>query len=101
MPLNFKYENKEYSFFQMELDAPFAEFESVTVEQGKVKFSRYLIDLGKHHEIMIGRSNTCQVTMKDISVSRVHCSLEFKHGMLLVRDKKSKFGTLVKMKDSL
>ena len=50
---------------------------------------------------MIGRNNICQVTLKDISISRVHCSLEFKHGMLLLRDKKSKFGTLVKVKEPI
>ena len=80
---------------------PYAEFESTTVENGKTKFSRYIMDLGKQREILIGRNSTCQVIMKDISISRVHCSLEFKHGMLFVRDKKSKFGTLVKITDSL
>ena len=46
---------------------------------------------------MIGRNNSCQVVMKDISISRIHCSLEYKQGMLLLKDKKSKFGTLVKV----
>lgn len=35
--------------------------------------------------------------MKDISISRTHCSLEYKHGIVLLRDKKSKFGTLLKV----
>jgi hypothetical protein len=45
----------------------------------------------------MGRNNNCQVVMKDVSVSRVHCSLEFKLGTLFLRDKNSKFGTLIKI----
>lgn len=39
--------------------------------------------------------------MKDISISRTHCSIEYKNGMLLLRDKVSKFGTLVKIIDEI
>lgn len=50
---------------------------------------------------MIGRNNSSQVVMKDISISRTHCSLEYKHGIVLLRDKKSKFGTLIKVDKTL
>jgi hypothetical protein len=39
--------------------------------------------------------------MKDISISRSHCSLEYREGMLLMRDKKSKFGTLIKVEKTI
>jgi len=97
LPTHFKHEGNDYSFFEMDVDAPYAEFESITEVNGKKTFSRYIIDLSKTREALIGRNSTCQVVMKDISISRVHCSLEYKHGMLFVRDKKSKFGTLVKV----
>lgn len=49
----------------------------------------------------IGRNNASQVIMKDISISRTHCSLEYKNGMVLLRDKKSKFGTLIKVEKTI
>ena len=51
----------------------------------------------KDKEIVIGRNNSSHVVMKDISISRKHCSIEYKNGLLLIRDKMSKFGTLVKV----
>lgn len=39
--------------------------------------------------------------MKDISISRTHCSLEYNNGILILRDKGSKFGTLVKVKNNV
>jgi hypothetical protein len=71
------------------------------MENGKRKFYKYLISLQKDKEVAIGRNNASQVIMKDISISRTHCSLEYKHGMVLVRDKKSKFGTLIKVDKTL
>jgi len=35
--------------------------------------------------------------MKDISVSRNHCSLIYLHGKVFIKDNKSKFGTLIKI----
>ena len=71
------------------------------MENGKRKFYKYVISLQKDKEVAIGRNNASQVIMKDISISRTHCSLEHKHGMVLVRDKKSKFGTLIKVDKTL
>ena len=67
------------------------------MENGRKKFYKYVISLCRDKEVVIGRNNSSQVIMKDISISRTHCSLEYKHGMLLLRDKKSKFGTLIKL----
>ena len=71
------------------------------MENGKRKFHKYIINLSKDKEVHVGRNNSSQVVLKDISISRTHCSLEYKHGMLLVRDKKSKFGTLIKVDKTL
>lgn len=35
------------------------------------------------------------MVLKDISVSRNHCSLVYKHNKLFIQDRKSKFGTLI------
>ena len=71
------------------------------MENGKRKFHKYIINLSKDKEVHVVRNNSSQVVLKDISISRTHCSLEYKHGMLLVRDKKSKFGTLIKVDKTL
>lgn len=37
--------------------------------------------------------------MKEISVSRNHCSMIYRNKQLYIKDKGSKFGTLVKIQD--
>jgi|694.fasta_scaffold83823_5 pSer/pThr/pTyr-binding forkhead associated (FHA) protein len=39
--------------------------------------------------------------MKEISVSRIHCSIIYKNKKLLIKDKGSKFGTLIKVAEKL
>lgn len=53
--------------------------------------------------IIIGRGHESDVRVNDISVSRTHGCLKFEKetGKLLLRDLKSKFGTLVLFKDPL
>lgn len=48
IPINFKHGGKSYSFFDRDLEPPYAEFESITENNGKRTFSRYLINVGKH-----------------------------------------------------
>ena len=55
-----------------------------------------LIGLGDD-EITIGRNSNSNVVMKEISVSRNHCSLLYKNKQLFLKDKGSKFGTLIKL----
>lgn len=43
----------------------------------------------------MGRNHTSQVNLRDISVSRNHCTFVYKLGKLFLQDRKSKFGTLV------
>ena len=48
-------------------------------------------------ELIIGRKVECDITINDISVSRNHALLKYNlnDGSLLIRDLKSKFGTLI------
>lgn len=39
--------------------------------------------------------------MKEISVSRSHCSLLYRNKRLLIKDKGSKFGTLIKVEEEV
>ena len=54
------------------------------------------IDDGK--TISIGRAQGAEFRITDISVSRNHACLSFSNNKFTISDKKSKFGTLVKMK---
>jgi pSer/pThr/pTyr-binding forkhead associated (FHA) protein len=59
-----------------------------------------LIGLGED-EITIGRNSNSTVVMKEISVSRNHCVISYKKKTLFIKDKGSKFGTLIKVADEL
>jgi pSer/pThr/pTyr-binding forkhead associated (FHA) protein len=60
-----------------------------------MRVSVYNILIPENSEISIGRNHHSQVIFRDISVSRNHCYLIYRHGSLYIQDKKSKFGTLV------
>ena len=53
-----------------------------------------LINLSKKNEITIGRTQSNLIKLKDISVSRMHCSIIRKQNNLYIIDKGSKFGTM-------
>ena len=58
-----------------------------------------IITLNEENYI-IGRGKECDIKINDISVSRVHAILHFNmiRKLLLLRDLKSKFGTLILVK---
>ncbi len=51
----------------------------------------------ENDEITIGRTQSNKIKLKDISVSRIHCSIIKKNNKLFICDKGSKFGTLIYM----
>ena len=56
---------------------------------------------GKKNGVLFGRNDNCDVSFKDISVSRVHSNVFFFKGKFFVSDKISKFGTLFKLDDEV
>ena len=58
-----------------------------------------LINLNENEEITIGRNQTNIIKLKDISVSRTHCVLMYVNGKVMLKDKKSKFGSLMYVKE--
>jgi predicted component of type VI protein secretion system len=50
--------------------------------------------------LRVGRGNDCEIKISDISVSRTHAEIFFNE-QFFIRDLKSKFGTLVKFKESV
>ncbi len=54
-----------------------------------------MISTSDKSTLKIGRGHLCDIRVSDISVSRSHAEIEFNDGKFLIRDTKSKFGTLV------
>jgi hypothetical protein len=57
-----------------------------------------LINIDEGDEITIGRNQSNNVKLKDISVSRTHCVMTLIEGKLMMKDQKSKFGSLMYIK---
>jgi pSer/pThr/pTyr-binding forkhead associated (FHA) protein len=70
-------------------------------ENSNIK-SIHVISLMNNDDILIGRGHDCDVRVKDISVSRYHSKIKYnmKDNTLLIRDLKSKFGTLILIRTS-
>jgi hypothetical protein len=57
----------------------------------------WAIQMGEGESIVLGRAFDCDVRISDISVSRNHAIIENCKGNFVIKEKKSKFGTLVKI----
>lgn len=59
------------------------------------------VNLGDENksEFSVGRTQSNAIKLRNISVSRVHCSLKYENGMMFIRDDGSKFGTMLYMKE--
>jgi len=69
-----------------------------------VPFGKLVIIYGDHagreyrlgpKRVLVGRTDQCDITLNDSSVSRKHASIEAKDGRFLLQDLKSTNGTLV------
>lgn len=70
----------------------------------EVPFGKLVVIYGDHagreyrlgpKRALIGRTDQCDITINDSSISRKHASIESKDGRFLLQDLKSKNGTLV------
>ena len=106
-PFKFKLNGIEKPFELIELDKPvgcdYIVLESLNQmkENCNIK-SIHVIQLG-NDELIIGRGHESDIRINDISVSRSHAKLRYdmENGTILLRDLKSKFGTLILIKKPL
>jgi len=63
--------------------------------------SIHVILFDDEQQITLGRGHESDVRINDISVSRLHAALDFNNGRIRIRDLKSKFGSLVLVKNDL
>ncbi|CAD8126561.1 unnamed protein product [Paramecium sonneborni] len=61
----------------------------------------YILNLQKLEEFKIGRANDNHIRLCDISVSRLHCKLILHNNEFYIEDNNSKFGTLLKLRNSM
>ena len=71
----------------------FIVFESIRDDNNRSKFI-HIIPLEKKNLMKIGRLNSCDLSLPDISISRVHCCLYVESGQLFMENN-SKYGTKV------
>ena len=106
-PFKFKLNGIEKPFELSELEKPagcdYIVLESLNQmkENCNIK-SIHVIQLGTD-ELIIGRGHESDIRINDISVSRSHAKLKYdmENGTILLRDLKSKFGTLILIKKPL
>ena len=73
--------------------------ESVTNTTSK---TIHVVNFSKQKMIKVGRGQTAEVRITDISVSRFHTSIKLnKYGDVVISDNASKFGTLVQLSDPI
>lgn len=61
----------------------------------------HMITLTEGSVANLGRGHDCDARVADISVSRFHANITYKNGEFILKDNKSKFGTLVQIKDMI
>ena len=90
-----KHKDKLYEIldFKSEFDNYFT-IESLTLDKNNTKFF-YVVNLDKNVKLKIGRGKDSQLTLGDISVSRVHATLTIENKNIYIEDNNSKFGTLI------
>lgn len=82
--------------------APFIALENMTSdENGAGRGSVHVISLADNKLLTLGRSQQNDVCIADVSVSRSHATISFHGGKFVLKDNKSRFGTLVAMKKPL
>ena len=72
----------------------FIVLESMKANKDKIKYI-HLISFDNKSEICIGRSNICELSMNELTISRCHCIIHKRYGDLYLEDNNSKYGTLV------
>ena len=69
--------------------------ESIRADKYKTKFIHILSFDNDKKQISLGRSNDCELSIPELSVSRFHCFIHKEKDKLFIEDNNSKFGTCV------
>ena len=69
--------------------------ESIRADKFKTKFIHILSFDHNKNQITLGRSNDCELSIPELSVSRFHCFIHKDKNKLYLEDNNSKFGTCI------
>ena len=106
-PFRFKVNNNDKAYELIEIERPtnnsYIMLESLNQIKDNCNIkSIHVISLINNDDILIGRGHDCDVKVKDISVSRYHSKIKYNinDNSILIKDLKSKFGTLALIRNS-
>ena len=70
-------------------------------DKKQLSYLGYIIfNIEEKNEMKVGRNQSNEIVLKDISISRFHCVLKRENNLLKIKDSKSKFGTLSYIKNT-
>ena len=101
-PYLFKVKNTIYKLVDITLPTladHFMVMESLPLEKNTSRTIHVLGFNAEKTQFTMGRGHESEVRINDISVSRCHAMIKYKPEGIFIEDNKSKFGTLVLLKD--
>lgn len=105
-PTCLQYKNRKYPLidYQTVPFSQFAVFDYFLYDDEEMKpFRNGMLFINTsipNEEITLGRTQTNKIKLRNISVSRIHCSLMYQNGNIYIKDNGSKFGTMMYMKEN-
>jgi hypothetical protein len=102
-PYAFKTTKKVYKLVDIKVPQTSPNYlvmESLPLEKNSSRTIHVLSFLQDSQVFSMGRGHESQVRVNDISVSRMHAKIKFKDDKIYILDNKSKFGTLLLMRES-
>jgi hypothetical protein len=101
-PYLFKVDQKLYKLvdIQKPKSGHFMVMESLPLEKNTSRTIHVLNFSAEKPEFSMGRGHESEVRVNDISVSRLHAKIKYKPDGFYLEDNRSKFGTLVLLKDA-
>ena len=90
-----RHKDKLYEILEPNIDfESYCFFEILTLDKDGKRYI-YVINLDKNFKLKLGRGHEANLTLSDISVSRVHSILTVENKKIFLEDNDSKFGTLI------
>ena len=80
------------------LEPPIIVLENLIKDNNMYKTrSFHVISLANNKVVKIGRSREADISIADVSISKIHATIRYENSEFLIHDNKSKFGTMVAM----
>lgn len=80
---------------------PYIVLESMNLEKNSSRIIHTIMIKGDKKKFSLGRGHDSDLWINDISVSRLHATIDYRDGDFYLEDCKSKFGTLVHIRDDI